>query len=141
MGTVAMLSMLLLLSVSLQTSYGSLVLTKVTTVTGDGDHCGWITVELIGINHETCSTEWLDNSGQDDMEPGHTDEFTGDVLGTCKTTAFADGLFQYVVHHHGFDGWCMHSVALEFDNGETADCVADIVLDEDHGYRCPGHNK
>ena len=60
----------------LQGCYGSMVLTKVTTVTGDGSNCGmtgafgWITIELIGVNHETCSTEWLDNSGQNDMEPG-----------------------------------------------------------------------
>ena len=51
------------------------VLTKLTTVTGSGSDCGmllafgWITVELIGNNKETCSTHTLDNSG-DDMNPG-----------------------------------------------------------------------
>eukprot|EP00090_Calanus_glacialis_P017213 TRINITY_DN26872_c0_g1_i1.p1 TRINITY_DN26872_c0_g1~~TRINITY_DN26872_c0_g1_i1.p1 ORF type:complete len:148 (+),score=16.18 TRINITY_DN26872_c0_g1_i1:46-489(+) len=121
------------------------VLTKITTVTGSGGDCGmllafgWITVELIGNNKETCSTHTLDNSG-DDMNPGQTDEYTGEILGSCRTTEFSDGLFQFVMHHHGFDGWCMHSVSLTFNTGEVLDCVADVELDNDQGYRCPGHN-
>ena len=31
---------------------------------------GWITVELVGTNYESCSTHTLDNSGIDDMNPG-----------------------------------------------------------------------
>ena len=71
---------------------------------------------------------------------GQTDEYTGEILGSCRTTEFSDGLFQFVMHHHGFDGWCMHSVSLTFNTGEVLDCVADVELDNDQGYRCPGHN-
>ena len=38
--------------------------------------------------------------------------------------------------HHGFDGWCMHSVELEFNTGEVVSCVADVVLDDDQVYNC-----
>ena len=45
-------------------------------MTGSGGDCGmllafgWITVELVGTNYESCSTHTLDNSGIDDMNPG-----------------------------------------------------------------------
>ena len=53
-----------------------LVLRKITTVTGNGGDCGmllafgWITVEVVGTNYESCSTESLDNDGHDDLNPG-----------------------------------------------------------------------
>ena len=31
---------------------------------------GWITVEVVGTNYESCSTESLDNDGHDDLNPG-----------------------------------------------------------------------
>ena len=62
--------------------------------------------------------------------------YSGDILGSCKTTKFPADLFEFVVQHHGFDGWCMHSVSLEFTNGDIIECVADVELDDDQNHHC-----
>ena len=67
---------------------------------------------------------------------GQTDTFSGAVLGTCTATKFPADIFEFVVKHHGFDGWCMHSVELEFSNGDVVTCLADVELDNDEVYNC-----
>ena len=64
--------------------------------------------------------------------------YQGDQLGACLSTDFPDGIFEFRVHHHGSDGWCMHSVSLEFRDGGIVECLADVVLDDEQVYICDG---
>merc|ERR1711872_981270 len=65
------------------------VLKYVITTTGTGSHCGMDT------GHITLTlTSPID-------EEGKTNIFTGECLGSCRSMAFPDGLFHYVVTHTG----------------------------------------
>merc|ERR1712198_737257 len=88
------------------------VLKYVITTTGTGSHCGMdtghITLTLTSPIDEECKTNYL-NSPANDFEQGETNIFTGECLGSCRSMAFPDGLFHYVVTHTGGDGWCARS--------------------------------
>merc|ERR1711915_166261 len=118
---------------------GTSSLFAVTVVTGVGSDCGSnsdIYIHIDGMNHEHCQTNYLDNVGND-FTPGSTGVYQGELLGGCLTTDFPDGVFEFVVHHKGIDGWCMEAVTLEFNNGYMVTCDPDnIFLDDDQSYTC-----
>ena len=64
--------------------------------------------------------------------------YQGDQLGACLSTDFSEGIFDFRVHHHGNDQWCMHSVSLEFRDGGIVECLADVVLDDEQVQICEG---
>eukprot|EP00091_Calanus_sinicus_P019598 TRINITY_DN4977_c0_g1_i4.p1 TRINITY_DN4977_c0_g1~~TRINITY_DN4977_c0_g1_i4.p1 ORF type:complete len:140 (-),score=21.69 TRINITY_DN4977_c0_g1_i4:60-479(-) len=138
--SVLLLSIGLCLSITSTNAVNSLY--AVTVGTGVGHNCGmdksgYIVIELDGLHHEHCTTNRLDNPG-DDFEEGDLDVYEGDQLGACLNTDFPDGIFQFRVKHHGSDGWCMDSVSLEFRMGGIVDCKAGVVLDDDQTYTCDG---
>jgi len=130
--------------VRIPSSLGTDALYSVTIVTGEGSDCGSnsdVFVHIDGTNHEHCQTNSLDNPGND-FTPGSTGVYYGDLLGACLTTDFPNGVYQYVVHHDGSDGWCMEEVNLEFRNGVILTCDPDnIFLDDDETYTCDAFKK
>merc|ERR1719312_2346754 len=101
----------------------------------DENGAAWIVV--IGNDHTRCQTPHLNNPG-DDYEKGHTDVYTGSLLGNCLNTDFSEGVFQFEVHHSGTDGWCLDWATLEMRTGHTMTCYPNAFLDDNDYATCSG---